>query len=54
VIQEPTIARKNKLHKSPKKKLSSLQKKLLEGPVMTDAQWKKYLEENPRAGKWKV
>jgi hypothetical protein len=39
---------------SGKKKLNSLQKKLLKGPVMSDAQWAEYLKENPRARKWKI
>lgn len=54
---ENTTGKKKTALKSEKKKeskITPLQKKLLNGPVMSDPQWKEYLEVNPRAQKWKI
>jgi len=39
---------------SPNEPLTSLQKKLLKGPVMTEGQYKDYLKLNKWMKKWKA
>ncbi len=49
-IKKPSVKRK----KDKQISLTPLQKKLLEGPTITESQWKEYLEINPRARQWKI
>ncbi|CAN5559248.1 hypothetical protein BH10BAC3_BH10BAC3_06130 [soil metagenome] len=44
----------SKSRKEKQPSLTPLQKKMLLGPTMTDSQWEKYLELNPRARQWKI
>ncbi len=45
---------KNTIKTMAKKPLSPLQKKLLEGPVMTNEEYKEFKKMNKWMGKWKI
>ena len=45
---------KDNIKTTDKKPLSPLQKKLLEGPVMTNEEYKEFKKINKWMGKWKI